>query len=60
MSRRSLPPDLIRGWPRFADKPAVTVLIDPRAKELRADVTRLVRRGGRHGWLLKVLRPMKE
>jgi RNA polymerase sigma factor (sigma-70 family) len=50
--------------PAFAARPAVTVRVDG-AKELRADVTALVRppagRGApRHGWLLKVVDPLPQ
>jgi RNA polymerase sigma factor (sigma-70 family) len=51
--------------PRFAERPALTVRVDPKEKELRIDVTKLIRRpGGKEapnfGWLFKVARPLLE
>src|SRR5262249_53495194 len=47
--------------PRFAERPALTVRVDPKAKELRIDVTALVAKDPRgHGWLLKVAQPLAE
>jgi RNA polymerase sigma factor (sigma-70 family) len=47
--------------PRFAERPALTVRVDPKAKELRIDVTALVAKEPRgHGWLLKVAQPLAE
>jgi DNA-directed RNA polymerase specialized sigma24 family protein len=51
--------------PAFEDKPAATVRIDPKAKEVRLDVTRLVQRladkaAPGHGWLLKVAKPLED
>jgi RNA polymerase sigma factor (sigma-70 family) len=50
--------------PSFVEKAAVTVPIDPKAKEVRVDITGLVQRltekdALRHGWLLKVAKPLK-
>jgi hypothetical protein len=50
--------------PKCADYPSSKARVDPRAKELRIDVTPLVRRNlesriETHGWLLKVPRPLK-
>jgi hypothetical protein len=50
--------------PSFVEKAAVTVPIDPKAKEVRVDITGLVQRltekdALRHGWLLKVANPLK-
>jgi tetratricopeptide (TPR) repeat protein len=49
--------------PRFAASPAVTARVDPKAEEIRIDVTALVRRQAEkdapgHGWLLKVVHPL--
>jgi RNA polymerase sigma factor (sigma-70 family) len=49
--------------PACADLPLATATVDPRAPEVRIDVTRMVRRqsGGDappFGWLLKVLKPL--
>jgi RNA polymerase sigma factor (sigma-70 family) len=51
--------------PSFVDKPAATVPVDPKAKEVRLDVTKLVQRLAekdalRHGWLLRVAKPLKD
>jgi hypothetical protein len=41
--------------PTFAARPALTVRVDPRTKELRIDLTALVQKtAGAHGWLLEV------
>jgi hypothetical protein len=50
--------------PPFEDKPALTAPVDAKAKELRLDVTALVRGAADrptpgHGWLLKVAHPIK-
>jgi RNA polymerase sigma factor (sigma-70 family) len=46
--------------PAYAPDAAATATLDPLAREVRIDVTRLVRGPGasRHGWLLKVLDPL--
>jgi RNA polymerase sigma factor (sigma-70 family) len=48
--------------PAWDETPAASALVDPRAREARIDVTRLLSRAGRgpcrHGWLLKVCRPV--
>jgi RNA polymerase sigma factor (sigma-70 family) len=51
--------------PSFVDKAALTVQIDPKAKEVRVDITALVKRltekdALRHGWVLKVAKPLKD
>lgn len=51
--------------PSFEDKAALTVPIDPKAKEVRVDITALVKRltekdALRHGWVLKVAMPLKD
>jgi RNA polymerase sigma factor (sigma-70 family) len=51
--------------PKFAGRPAATARVDPRARELRIDVTGLARRlaergAADHGWLLKVVTPLRE
>jgi RNA polymerase sigma factor (sigma-70 family) len=49
--------------PASAERPAQTVEVDPKAKEVRLDVTKLVQRltekdAPRHGWLLAVATPV--
>ncbi len=51
--------------PRFARKPALTVVVNPQAHELHVDVTPLVQRQARaegtgYGWLFKVARPLPD
>jgi hypothetical protein len=50
--------------PKFADQPTTKARVDPSAKELRVDLTQLVRklietRTAGYGWLLKVPEPLK-
>jgi hypothetical protein len=49
--------------PAFAAKPAATVTFNPRTRQVRVDVTKLVERLGdknseHHGWLLKAAKPL--
>jgi RNA polymerase sigma factor (sigma-70 family) len=51
--------------PRFAERPALTVRVDARDKELRIDVTKLVSRPAakeplNFGWLFKAAKPLLE
>jgi RNA polymerase sigma factor (sigma-70 family) len=51
--------------PSYTEKPSATVKVDPKEKEVRLDVTKLVQRlaekdAPRHGWILRVAKPLLE